>query len=176
MVPSAMRTVEFYLGFLGRETESSFLQRIACPVLVEAGAGERSDERALQTAIRLRSDKRQDAVDASRRAVLLVQRKLHGVFAEHISVGRTPNLDVCIPRVGISKFHACFSVAALHEYHLTDKHSKNGTSVDDRRLVPGVPVPLLESSEIRFGSSVFRFMLPSGFYKYICEAAVHLRR
>ncbi|HEX6239779.1 MAG TPA: FHA domain-containing protein [Polyangiales bacterium] len=155
-------------------SQASFLERVNCPVLVEASASvdANDNERAFRTEYVSLSDVMASrAQSPGQREVLLIKKREGALFSGHIGVGRTPNLDICIPRHGISKFHAYFSVGADGNYQLTDKDSKNGTFVGGTRLTQGVPVPIPNNTEVRFAAHVFRFMQPIHFYELIKSMA-----
>lgn len=168
------QALEFYVRNMGRMSQASFLERVNCPVLVEASASaDASDnERAFRTEYVSLSDVMASrAQSPGQREVLLVKKREGALFSGHIGVGRTPNLDICIPRHGISKFHAYFSVGPDGSYQLTDKDSKNGTFVGGTRLTQGVPVAIANNTEVRFAAHVFRFMQPVNFYELIRSMA-----
>ena len=168
------QALEFYVRNMGRMSQASFLERVNCPVLVEASAStDASDnERAFRTEYVSLSDVMASrAQSPGQREVLLVKKREGALFSGHIGVGRTPNLDICIPRHGISKFHAYFSVGGDGSYQLTDKDSKNGTFVGGTRLTQGVPVSIPNNTEVRFAAHVFRFMQPLHFYELIRSMA-----
>ena len=168
------QALEFYVRNMGRMSQASFLERVNCPVLVEASASaDASDnERAFRTEYVSLSDVMASRAQApGQREVLLIKKREGALFSGHIGVGRTPNLDICIPRHGISKFHAYFSVGPDGAYQLTDKDSKNGTFVGGTRLTQGVPVSVANNTEVRFAAHVFRFMQPVNFYELIRSMA-----
>lgn len=168
------QALDFYVRNMGRMSQSSFLERINCPVLVEATANaDASDsERAFRTEYVSLSDVMMSrAQSPGQREVLLVKKREGALFSGHIGVGRTPNLDICIPRHGVSKFHAYFSVGGDGTYQLTDKDSKNGTFVGGIRLTQGVPATVPNNTEVRFAAHVFRFMTPQDFYELVRSMA-----
>jgi hypothetical protein len=168
------QALEFYVRNMGRMSQSSFLERVNCPVLVEATANAEANEneRAFRTEYVSLSDVMLSRGQSpGQREVLLVKKREGALFSGHIGVGRTPNLDICIPRHGISKFHAYFSVAPDGSYQLTDKDSKNGTFVAGTRLTQGTPVQVPNNTEVRFAAHVFRFMQPVPFYELIRSMA-----
>jgi DNA-binding winged helix-turn-helix (wHTH) protein len=72
---------------------------------------------------------------------------------EHV-IGRDAAADVCIPAVGISRRHALI-VVTDETVTLRDLSSKNGTFVNDRRVIE--PVVLRDGAEIRLGPVRARF-------------------
>jgi hypothetical protein len=167
---SMSQALDYYVRNMGRMSQASFIERINCPVLVEATANTEAGEgeRAFRTEyVSTRDVMRPKEQSPANREVLLVKKREGALFSGHIGVGRTPNLDICIPRHGISKFHAYFSVGADGTHQLTDKDSKNGTFVGGTRLTQGVPVTVENNDEVRFAAHVFRFMLPADFYELV---------
>jgi len=156
---------------LGKLSETALLAQISCPLLVEAShaeaAGlEASPQNSFRTEYVDSSDLAARALSAERREVWLIKKRADAAFSGHIGVGRTPNLDVCIARSGISKFHAYFSVRE-DEYLLTDKDSTNGTVVNGSRLEPGQGIVVREGTKIEFANHSFVFMSPARFYKLL---------
>jgi pSer/pThr/pTyr-binding forkhead associated (FHA) protein len=90
--------------------------------------------------------------------VFLLEKRTGNVFSQQISVGRTTNMDVCLPLSGISKFHAHFSQRDDGEFMLTDNDSTNGTFVDGTALTAHAPHKLSDGCEVRFAKYAFRFM------------------
>ena len=163
--------LEYYVRSLGQISLSAFLERIDCPVLVESVVGgddAHDNERAFRTEFVSVDELDGPGLGSMIQGeVLLVKKKEGALFSGHIGVGRTPNLDVCIPRHGISKFHGYFSVDPNGGYRITDKDSKNGTYLDGKRLEPGVATPIGNSAELRFAAHAFRFMMPDAFYQLV---------
>lgn len=65
-----------------------------------------------------------------------------------ITVGRVPSNDVVIADNAISKHQAYFTVYKGGDVTLTDRHSRNGTSVRGRRLAPEV------AASVSFGDPI----------------------
>lgn len=66
-------------------------------------------------------------------------------------VGRSAEADWAIPFPSISRRHA--SIARKGDgWFITDLSSRHGTSVNDRRLEPGSPVPLRDGDTVAFGA------------------------
>lgn len=68
-----------------------------------------------------------------------------------VTVGRVSGNDVVITDNAISKYQAYFSVLDDGDVTLTDRHSRNGTSVRGRRLAPDVPCPVSFGDPIVMG-------------------------
>jgi hypothetical protein len=96
--------------------------------------------------------------------VYFLGKRAGAPFPERIGVGRARTVDVQLPYVGISKYHAYFTADAI-----VDAGSKNGTWVDGRRLTPSEPAPVTDFSEIVLGQTRFGFMTPAGMRKLVAE-------
>lgn len=76
-----------------------------------------------------------------------LNKKPGAPFADMITVGRTPNNDVVINDITVSRFHAYFKLRGA-EWVVCDSGSKNGTFLvgvrlekrKERNLVSGMPV------------------------------------
>lgn len=162
------QTLADYVRTLGKLPLPAFEAQVTCPVLVEIGFNTDSlpkeKKESFHTDYVNAAEVLSKMLTPDRREILMVQKRAESVFSGHISVGRTPNLDICIPRTGMSKFHAHFSRADDGTFHVTDKESKNGTFVDGQALRSGVPTPVADGSEVRFATHAFRFMGPARFH------------
>jgi pSer/pThr/pTyr-binding forkhead associated (FHA) protein len=71
-----------------------------------------------------------------------------------ITVGRTRNQDIVIAHASVSKFHAMFRTrqeGITSQLELADAGSRNGTWVNDQRLIiRGPAVPVHRDDRIRF--------------------------
>lgn len=65
-------------------------------------------------------------------------------------IGRSSEADWRIHDSSLSRRHASIEMKA-EDWFLTDLSSRHGTSVNDRRLEPGVPVPIQDGDVIAFG-------------------------
>jgi hypothetical protein len=97
--------------------------------------------------------------------------KRPGNAFDYISVGRTANVDITLPLVQISKFHAYFSKASSGEYTLADGGSKNGTRIGVRRLEVRTPAPVRSGDRVSFGPYVFSFFSPAAFAELVASRA-----
>jgi len=73
-------------------------------------------------------------------------------------VGREPEAAVWIDSSAVSRRHARITIAGARA-HVEDLGSKNGTYVRDMRLTS--PCEVVDGDEIRIGSVVLRFRMPS---------------
>ncbi len=75
-------------------------------------------------------------------------------------VGRDPDCAVCIESPTVSRHHARVVVSG-GDARVEDLTSKNGTYVDGH-AVTEQPVPVVDGSEIRFGSLTMTYRNPVG--------------
>ncbi len=95
------------------------------------------------------------------RAVLLAVRKVQFAFPNMITVGRTPNNDVVINDVQMSKFHAFFRIAKEGAAEVVDAGSRNGTFVRGVQVgKDGIDVH--PGDTVRFARLEFTFFDASG--------------
>lgn len=97
--------------------------------------------------------------------------KRPGNAFDYISVGRTENVDITLPLLQISKFHAYFNRGVSGEYTLADGGSKNGTRVGARRLEVRLPVAVHSGDRVSFGPYAFSFYLPPHFLELVAARA-----
>jgi hypothetical protein len=89
-------------------------------------------------------------------AVVLAVRKVQDAFPNMITVGRTPNNDLVLSDIQISKFHAFFRVTDGSKYELVDVGSRNGTWLRGRPVgKEGQAVTL--GDQVRFARLEFLF-------------------
>lgn len=95
--------------------------------------------------------------------VFFLRKREAGIFTDKIGLGRTRNVDLFIPSVQISQYHAFFSLNSSNTWTITDADSRNGTRVEGERLVAGVAKPLHSGNRILAGGIEFIFYLPAEF-------------
>lgn len=164
-----LTTLATYLEELAGISNAEALARVPNAALVQASHELIEQQRGFHTAYIDTAKEAHASIDPEKREVFWVRKRGDGVFGGHISVGRTQNLDIPIPRAGISKFHAFFSRDEKGRYCLTDKESKNGTFVAGIRLTPGVAQLVQDGDEVRFGGHAFVFMEPASFVRFVAS-------
>ncbi len=103
--------------------------------------------------------------------VYFLRKRPDGVFPDKIGLGRTRNVDICIPSGKISKYHAYFSRSGDGTWSVTDASSKNGTFIAKQRLVPGVPHQLRSTQSLGIAGIEFAFYLPADFLA-LCQQSL----
>ncbi|HUH03381.1 MAG TPA: FHA domain-containing protein [Kofleriaceae bacterium] len=77
-------------------------------------------------------------------------KKQGAPFADMITVGRTPNNDVVIDEVTVSRFHAFFRPRD-HGWIICDSGSKNGTRLDGERMDARREKAVTSGSRVQLG-------------------------
>ena len=78
-----------------------------------------------------------------------------------ITIGRTPNNDVVIPDLSVSRFHAFLKAPGDCGFQLQDAGSVNGTAVNSDPVSPqgsGPPVELKSGDNVRLGRVEMTFL------------------
>jgi pSer/pThr/pTyr-binding forkhead associated (FHA) protein len=89
-------------------------------------------------------------------------RKVQDAFPSMITVGRSPNNDVVIEDLRVSKFHAYFRQDG-NDFLLVDAGSQNGTFVGEERLAPkAAGAPVKPGNVVGFGPLRFEFLDAGG--------------
>lgn len=103
--------------------------------------------------------------------VLIVRRRSDLGKGQVIHLGRTTETDLSLTDHSVSKLHAAFHRVAGAHWKIEDLGSKNGTWIEDMRLIPGVPVEVESKQELRFGRVHLRFLAPEDLYTMLMEAS-----
>ncbi|HEX6927307.1 MAG TPA: FHA domain-containing protein [Longimicrobiaceae bacterium] len=78
------------------------------------------------------------------------------IHAPTVTIGQGPQNDVVLTDDSVSRTHARLEYR-LGSWLLTDLESTNGTAIDGTKLAPGVPTPLADGVEVRFGGVRLEF-------------------
>ncbi len=76
-----------------------------------------------------------------------------------ITLGRNADNDVVLPADGVSRHHARLQATSLG-WEILDLGGPNGTWLDDRRLRPQEPTPLLPGAKLRVGPYELELLAP----------------
>ncbi len=97
-------------------------------------------------------------------------------FAGMITVGRTPNNDVCLASSSVSKLHAYFQSEPAR-WIVRDSMSSFGTFVDGAKVLPDQVVPVSDGSIIGFGPDVeATFLSAKALYSYLVRLGKGLEK
>lgn len=100
-------------------------------------------------------------------AVIPVTAKEDKLYRYSLTVGRTDNNDVVLPRSFISKYHAAFSERD-GRWTLTDTGSLNGTKIDELKLEPQRAYPIGTGTPVEFAGQLrFLFLQPQDLFLLI---------
>lgn len=77
----------------------------------------------------------------------------------NLSFGRVPGSEIVLPDDRVSRRHAIIHAQSEGEYWVVDHGSRNGTYLNDRRVVQ--PTRLRDRDQVRIGPFVFRFRQPA---------------
>lgn len=103
--------------------------------------------------------------------VWVLKKRESGAFQDRIGIGRARNVDVLIPLAEVSKYHAYFERDNTGNWSVTDAGSRNGTQANGKVLVPRIPYPIKDGSEICFGPCRFEFRTAEGFVELVNRRA-----
>lgn len=168
--------VQYFLDFARRRGEQVFLADLTTPVLVldREEMVEDDDEFSTSTDSMLEY---MDAIEDGRIAdpaslvFPVVKRPGANHFSRMIMVGRAHSCDVVVLRSSVSKFHAYIlrkEVDGRETFHISDGRSRNGTSVNRKRLRAGASLELRSGDSIYLGSTVaLRYYTPRDFFRLL---------
>ncbi len=87
-----------------------------------------------------------------------------------ITIGRTPNNDICVPDEGVSRFHGYFLRDEKSDlWTVVDAGSKNGIIADGVKLEPNKPHYLDARETIVVGGVPLLFLVPETFFAWADE-------
>ncbi|MFL5320300.1 MAG: FHA domain-containing protein [Myxococcaceae bacterium] len=110
-------------------------------------------------------------IDPSEPAVILVKKQASNAFKSRITVGRTTNNDLVLDDGSVSRFHAWFEEEEEHQWKVADAGSKNGTSLNGRKLTAKKLVLISKDAKLKFGDVNATFLLPDSFLSLLKEHA-----
>ncbi len=96
--------------------------------------------------------------------VCSVAKSERSPYAERISLGRAANCDLVLRHASVSKLHAHFKPGRGADVELIDLESRNGTRVNERKLLPNVPRLLSLGDVIQFGGVPTRLVDGAGLF------------
>lgn len=114
------------------------------------------EEEVTQTALRAPGG------DQTLRVYSLLKKK-GAPFSRMITIGRTPNNDVCIANNSVSRFHAFFRDDA-ERWVVCDAGSKNGTSINGTALGFRIESEIASGAIVTMGDVVMKFYVPEDLF------------
>lgn len=94
-------------------------------------------------------------------------RKRGAAKGGRVTVGRTPNNDIVIGDVSLSKSHAAFQVTVQGNLALMDLGSRNGTAIASTSLAPNRPYKVPFGKALRFGRVRLTYMETAQFVDFV---------
>ena len=92
-------------------------------------------------------------------AIELVKGAASNAFPFGVTVGYSEGNDVVLRDPQVSGFHAYFQ-ESNHQRFLVDASSRNGTWIDDQKLLPSKAYPLPAKVTLRFGKLAVTYVEP----------------
>lgn len=89
-------------------------------------------------------------------------------FAFGVTIGHAENNDIVLRHPDVSRFHA-FIQLLKGKNHIVDAGSRNGTTVDERRLEPSKPWPLPAKVTLGFGAHEVTYVEPAAFGSWYAD-------
>lgn len=98
-------------------------------------------------------------------------RKAHGGRAYEVYIGRSEENDVVILDETVSARHARIILERAGVFMLQDLDSTNGTTLNQKPLLPDRAVELKDADAIAFGDAEYLFFTPGGLYDAVAALA-----
>ncbi|MEZ4270004.1 MAG: FHA domain-containing protein [Myxococcota bacterium] len=103
------------------------------------------------------------AQDAANYHAFTISKSACSPFQKRISVGRASNNDIALPHRSVSKIHA-YVILDEVQATLQDANSRNGTFVDNRRLLSDKATKINSGDILTFGAISLTFLDAGAFY------------
>ncbi len=132
-------------------SREAFMENCNVPHIVVSGMASDSTPVLLMTRAADAEQLRREAQAV--RIAPLTKRPGSNSFTMMITIGRTDNNDIVLKHSMISKFHAYFRRMG-EKWTFCDAGSRNGTTLDGRRLAPERSYPVKPGSQIQLGGTV----------------------
>lgn len=151
-------------------TSSAFVTAFPCPALhvvdIKVGAASGNPDETVQPGLQLRA-----LMSPGRSAfryfdeVAPLVKRAEGQSGDGISIGRASENDIVLSVESVSHGHALFETDG-ENWRLTDRDSKNGTTLNGARLPKGEPILLRSGDRILFGGEIVAvFLTPEALYE-----------
>ena len=92
-----------------------------------------------------------------------LKKKEGAPFSDMITIGRTPNNDVCIADDSVSRFHAFFRDDEDH-WIVCDAGSKNGTKVNGKACAFRIESEIASGAMAEMGDVTMKFYIPEDLF------------
>ncbi len=108
--------------------------------------------------------------DPGEPVIFEVKKQKDNAFRRGVTVGRTANNDLVFDDASVSRFHAWFQEEE-QGWSVADAGSKNGTTLDGKKLSSKKPAAIVPGARVRFGSVEVVFLDGASFLRMIKERA-----
>ena len=105
-------------------------------------------------------------IPAEKQWVFPVRSSGRATFSHFISVGRSNDYDIVLNHSSVSKFHASITLEN-GIFMLQDGGSRNGTFINNERLVTRVKMEMKTGAKVRFGDVTLQFMKCTAFRDHL---------
>lgn len=179
MLRRTLAPLDSYLGDAAILDEAAFIARYAWPMFVAPEPPPELKSRLQRPETVLDEIGDETTIDlmapgmaaASLEALCLEVRPINP-GQSRMRIGRSPSSDVVLIDQSVSRAHAEISWEPSTERAvLMDLDTKNGTTVDQRKLAPRQEAILVPGCTISFGSLVVRYYSPRTFRTWIASGA-----
>lgn len=150
-------------------TSSEFVAAYPCPALhvvdIKVGAASGNPDQTVQPGLQLRAlmNPGRSAFRYFDEVAPLVKRAADQGGA--VSIGRSLDNDIVLSVESVSQAHALFETDG-ENWRLTDRGSRNGTTLNGARLPEGEPILLRSGDRIVFGGEIVAvFLTPEALYE-----------
>jgi hypothetical protein len=161
--------VQDYLNIAMKASPEEFCAGLGGPVLVAVKTTPYETFKQATTEMggaKPRKDFRRSAL--SHQHTVIELRRADGRPLDSIILGRSEDCDVVFDDETISARHArLFRVRTTGEILIEDLHSRNGTIINGRTIIPERTYQLSDGDEIVMGDSTFLYFSAEGFYEEI---------
>jgi hypothetical protein len=163
----------------GQTDEKTFLERHPHPGLILKKKGRPSSDEQFASDLDWRTRTKKDLYakpgatpppkkdSLAKMSYFPIVKSTRNPFAAMITVGRTPNNDVCLASSSVSKLHAYFQQES-GQWVIRDSMSSFGTFVDGTRIPTDKSMPVHDGSTIGFGPDTeCVFLGPKALFEYL---------
>jgi hypothetical protein len=165
--PPSVITFDACRALFRRVGRQTFAAQYSTPVVIQCRTPSEPAEPRFQT-VQARAREAADAEVLQFGDIrCLRKRSTIAPFPGRIGVGRTATVDLSFAHHSMSKYHAYFEQTDSTTWVLADAGSKNGTFVNDERLLRPTLRPLHNGDRVRFGRVDLVFYTQAGFVELV---------
>jgi hypothetical protein len=146
-----------------RLSEAEFAKRVGVPALLLERTGDWYDFDT-QVVANVSDVEEDDEKEEAGPRLHLIVKSDRNPYADRISVGRAKTNDIVIRDSSVSKLHAHFLKIADGAVGIRDANSKNGVTVNGRRVGSSAPEPLKSGDLVQIGHVETHFFDPAALW------------